>query len=173
MGHFSVTILTSTGSVLSDIQQTYNYEGFEALGYDLDQFTGPIPGTRAPDFALTKADGQAHQLLDFEADFLVLELGSITCPLFQSRRRSMVKTAAKAANADFAVLYVREAHPGTAIPAHHAIRQRAPHKLLLERCQLDQFASLWTLRDCQRFEEPDCFRGCLHASISKDFSFAR
>ena len=96
----------------------YNYEEFAAKDYDLDQFSGPKPGSKAPDFALGTPEGGTRTLLDFSADFLVLELGSLTCPLFQSRRTAMAKSAAQFPNAEFVVLYVREAHPGSAIPAH-------------------------------------------------------
>jgi hypothetical protein len=49
----------------------------------------------------------------------------------------------------------------------YSIRQCAFDKLHLKRSQLDQFASLWTLRDCQRFEEPDCFGGGFHEKIAR------
>ncbi len=56
----------------------YNYERFSADDYDLDKFDGPTVGEKAPDFTCTTIDNQSKQLLEFEGDFLVLELGSIT-----------------------------------------------------------------------------------------------
>lgn len=96
----------------------YNYDGFSAASYNLDQFHGPVLGAKAPDFELSTADGNKVKLLDFEGDFLVLELGSITCPLFQGRRDGMNDLVAQYPNISFGILYVREAHPGSNIKAH-------------------------------------------------------
>ncbi len=100
---------------------TYNYDGFDSRTYDLDRFSGPRPGTKAPDVVVERSDGTTHRILDFSGDFLVLEMGSRTCPLFQGRRKGMTKLRQKATNTSFAVLYVREAHPGDAIPAHQSL----------------------------------------------------
>jgi len=64
------------------------------------------------------ADGGTTRLLDFDGDFLVLEMGSLTCPLFQGRRPGMVGLDSRNDNVSFAILYVREAHPGDLISAH-------------------------------------------------------
>jgi hypothetical protein len=37
----------------------------------------------------------------------------------------------------------------------------------LKRSKLEQFASLWTLRDCPRLEEPDCFGGGFHEKLAR------
>lgn len=164
---------------------TYNYDSFKSDHYDLVTFRGPRPGMKAPDVMVQQVDGQPHRLLDFDADFLVLEMGSRTCPLFQGRRPGMAraerqmrggghsahvgdvpdtfadaipvansgaKTDAKTdaiadrfkgaspdVSADhaagretaapgqvqFAVLYVREAHPGSKMPAHKTMQDKA------------------------------------------------
>lgn len=96
----------------------YNYSEFKTEAYDLDQFRGPMPGQKAPDFTLHTADWIDQRLLDFDGNFLVLEMGSLTCPLFQGRRDGMAELMARFPNATFRVLYVREAHPGANIPAH-------------------------------------------------------
>ncbi|MDQ7071975.1 MAG: hypothetical protein Q9M48_14810 [Rhodobacterales bacterium] len=62
--------------------------------------------------------GETVELLDFEGAFLVLELGSITCPLFQGRRPAMTELVAQYPEAHFRVLYIREAHPGGHYGAH-------------------------------------------------------
>lgn len=102
----------------------YNYPGFSAEHYDLDNFDGPKPGQKAIDFQVTDLSGHSRKLLEFDGQFLVLELGSITCPLFQSRRGGMDKVAKKFPGIDFAVLYVREAHPGASIPSHDTMQQK-------------------------------------------------
>jgi hypothetical protein len=96
----------------------YLYNRFTSQAYDLDSFEGPEPGGKAPDGAVTLTDGATRQLLDFKGEFLVLELGSITCPLFQSRRNGMAALVRGNPDVDFAVLYVREAHPGDGIGQH-------------------------------------------------------
>ncbi len=96
----------------------YNYRKFSADRYDLDSYGGPRPGDKAPDFALHTVDGHSHKLLDFDGDFLVLETGSITCPLFQSRRKGMETLVKRYPETAFRILYVREAHPGQNRPQH-------------------------------------------------------
>lgn len=96
----------------------YNYSKFEASKYDLDTFRGPKLGQKAPDVTLETLDGSKQRLLDFKGDFLVLEMGSITCPLFQGRRKGMTNLVEKNPDTKFAILYVREAHPGSLRPKH-------------------------------------------------------
>lgn len=102
----------------------YNYDGFSSNSYDLDSFSGPELGTKAPDFLLTTVDNQTIGLLEFAGDFLVLELGSVTCPLFQGRREGMSDLVSKYPKLSFSVLYIREAHPGKNIPAHKTITDK-------------------------------------------------
>ncbi|MEM9561094.1 MAG: deiodinase-like protein [Actinomycetota bacterium] len=97
---------------------TYNYDEFSPSQYDFESADGPDVGDTAPDFTLSTSDGDQRNLLDFDGDFLVLELGSITCPLFQSRRPRMETLTTEFDNVDSVVLYVREAHPGVLIPTH-------------------------------------------------------
>ncbi len=96
----------------------YNYDSFSSDDYDFNTSTGPAVGQKAPDFELQTATGERRRLLDFDAELLVLELGSVTCPLFQTRRRTMQKLDAATDRVQSAILYVREAHPGASIPAH-------------------------------------------------------
>ncbi|HID67882.1 MAG TPA: hypothetical protein EYP31_06420 [Roseibacterium sp.] len=111
----------------------YNYDNFDARHYDLAQFRGPKPGTRAPDFDVVTPDGTATNVLNFDADFLVLEMGSLTCPLFQGRRKGMARLDAEFPDASFAILYVREAHPGEKIGAHRTIADKTSCAQRLER----------------------------------------
>lgn len=96
----------------------YNYDSFSSDDYEFDSSTGPAVGNKAPDFSITTSYGETRRLLDFEGDFLVLELGSITCPLFQSRRKIMSTLKAESGDVESVVLYVCEAHPGALIPSH-------------------------------------------------------
>lgn len=97
--------------------KSYNYDGFSTGDYEFDTEIGPGVGDKAPDFELTVAAGGVRNLLDFSGEFLVLEMGSITCPLFQSRR-GIMEPLSQVEGASAAVLYVREAHPGADIQSH-------------------------------------------------------
>ncbi|MCF6199825.1 MAG: redoxin domain-containing protein [Hyphomicrobiaceae bacterium] len=99
----------------------YNYDGFTSNSYNLDKFFGPEIGTKAQDFTLSTLEDEKVKLLEFSGEFLVLELGSITCPLFQGRREGMSDLVARFSNVSFSVLYIREAHPGSNVPAHKNI----------------------------------------------------
>lgn len=96
---------------------SYNYEEFSTGDYDFDTEVGPGVGDKAPDFELTTVNGETKSLLDFAGEFLVLEMGSITCPLYQSRR-GIMEPLARTEGVSSAVLYVREAHPGVNIQSH-------------------------------------------------------
>lgn len=101
----------------------YNYDEFSTDDYDFDTAFGPDVGDKAPDFALTTASGETKNLLDFSGAFLVLEMGSITCPLYQSRR-GIMETLTHIDGVSSAVLYVREAHPGANIQSHKSFEDK-------------------------------------------------
>lgn len=102
----------------------YNYDEFSSNTYNLDNFYGPEVGAKAQDFSLTNLDNENVSLLDFSGEFLVLEIGSITCPLFQGRREGMSNLVKRFSNVSFSVLYVREAHPGSNFPSHKSINEK-------------------------------------------------
>lgn len=102
---------------------SYNYDGFSTEDYDFNTEFGPDVGDKAPDFALTTASGETKNLLDFSGTFLVLEMGSITCPLYQSRR-GIMEPLAETDGASSAVIYVREAHPGANIQSHKSFEDK-------------------------------------------------
>lgn len=111
----------------------YNYAKFSADDYEFDDMGGPKVGEKALDFSLTTDTGARRNLLDFSGDFLVLELGSITCPLFQGRRKGMAGIEDEFERVTSVVLYVREAHPGAKIPKHESIEdKRSCAKVLRE-----------------------------------------
>lgn len=99
----------------------YNYNGFSTNQYNFNSFKGPAAGTKAPNFLLSTLGDNPTNLLDFSGDFLVLELGSISCPLFQGRREGMSDLVDRVPTVSFTVLYIREAHPGSNIPSHERL----------------------------------------------------
>ena len=68
----------------------------------------------------------------FDGEFLVLEMASITCPLFQSRRDSMATLVTRYPKVAFAILYVREAHPGALRPEHTSDADKRRNALALK-----------------------------------------
>jgi peroxiredoxin len=106
----------------------YNYEAFtkDLLAKDvlLDQFTGPEPGERAPDFTLQTLDGEEISLHDYRRDAnVVLTLGSATCPFTAASIGGLGELYEKYKGQDVAFLfvYVREAHPGERLPSHKSM----------------------------------------------------
>jgi hypothetical protein len=82
-------------------------------------------GEPAPDFTATRLDGSQVKLSDFRGKAVVLETGSVTCPMYISRVEPMNALAFRFPDVVFLVLYVREAHPGQRIGAHRDAAQKA------------------------------------------------
>lgn len=111
----------------------YNYERFtrKILTSDLMASRafgrGPKPGVRAPDFELRTLEGDRLRLSAFRGEKnVVLTFGSATCPMTAGSIRGMSDVAKKFSpqEADFFLVYVREAHPGDGIPAHKSMADK-------------------------------------------------
>ena len=98
----------------------YNYDSFDAKHYELLDFKGPRVGDVAPDFMARRLDGQEVRLSDYHGPITVLEMGSITCPIYQTRLKGMHDVASEFPDCQFLVLYVREAHPGANVCQHES-----------------------------------------------------
>jgi len=96
----------------------YNYPHFGRKEYNLEQFSGPRIGEKAPNFEATALNGKQVHLNDFQGRTVVLESGSITCPATAGTTPSMQELVEKYHDIAFLLLYVREAHPGKKIPEH-------------------------------------------------------
>jgi peroxiredoxin len=90
----------------------YNYERYRMSNYDLSRFDGPKAGEDLIDFKLTALDGRDVSLSDYKGKWLVLETGSLTCPMFVKNIDPLRDVKAKYPDVEFLVIYVREAHPG-------------------------------------------------------------
>lgn len=137
----------------------YNYAEFSSKSYDFSTFDGPSPGQKAPDLSvatlsLANLGGDPKRILDFDGDFLVLEMGSATCPLYQGRRAKMEPLQHLFPEMTFAVLYVREAHPGAIRCKHHDMGQK-----------IDRAASLHTDDGESRDIWIDDIEGSVHAAF--------
>jgi len=99
----------------------YNYRRFAAHEYDYDNFEGLGKSQRFRDAEVYTLDGDKVRVSDFLDKPLVLETGSMTCPMYAKSAGPMQDYAARYPDLNFVVLYVREAHPGERIPAHATI----------------------------------------------------
>ena len=107
---------------------SYNYDSFDAVRDEQEVAEwlrlGPAAGTLAPDFELSGLDGGRVRLSALRGHPVVIEFGSYTCPIFASRAAEMETLAADFRQADFLVIYVREAHPGELRPPHHSFAEK-------------------------------------------------
>jgi peroxiredoxin len=140
----------------------YNYGHFSReLFHDLAQtsFSGPAPGERAPDFKATTLDGETIRLSDFaKKKNVLLIFGSATCPMTAASLGGIneLYDRFRGDDIEFLFIYVREAHPGEIIPAHHTVREK------MEAARL--------LRDEEDMNMPivvDDLRGSIHRKYSQ------
>lgn len=114
---------------------TYNYRRFTPEEYEFSAFTGLAAGDRFVDAELRTLDGGTARISDFLDKPLVLETGSLTCPMYAQSAPPMQGMVTRFPDLNFVVLYVREAHPGERTPQHAtqdakmdaAIRSKSRH----------------------------------------------
>ena len=111
----------------------YNYNKFDRHQYDLTEFSGPSIGDPAPDFSALLLDGGNVRLSDYRNSLTVLEMGSITCPIYQTRLNGMNQLTHEFPDVQFLVLYVREAHPGERIGKHRNLEEKKARATELEQ----------------------------------------
>ncbi|MFV1990852.1 MAG: deiodinase-like protein [Acidimicrobiales bacterium] len=102
----------------------YNYERYEPSVYDFLNFVGPKVGEKVPDLKFTDLNGNVVALTSFRGRQVVLESGSLTCPMYAKDVTKMHDVAERHPDIAFVVMYVREAHPGSAIPAHKTLEDK-------------------------------------------------
>ncbi len=105
-------------------QREYNYAHFSLQQYKPERPSGPQVGQPAPDFAAQTLSGERVHLADFKGQIVVLETGSMTCPVYVGKITRMQQLVSRHPEARFLVLYVREAHPGGRIPQHTSLKQK-------------------------------------------------
>ncbi|PSH03329.1 MAG: hypothetical protein CXZ00_12690 [Acidobacteria bacterium] len=127
----------------------YNYERFrrEMLQNDSDDRWGraPEPGDEAPDFELRSLSGEFVKLSDFKnSRNVVLTFGSATCPRTAASIGGLRSLAHEfpISEVEFLFIYVREAHPGSQIPAHHSIEDKVRAATLLRHQEEIEFPVL-------------------------------
>ncbi len=111
---------------------TYNYEAFESEYYDFLDFPGPAVGEPMPALTFTNLAGGTVELASYRGKRVLLETGSITCPMYVKDVKKMQAVVAAHPDVVFVVMYVREAHPGKSIPAHGDAAMKAACAARLE-----------------------------------------
>jgi hypothetical protein len=106
------------------MRHDYNYRHFNAGWRTLTAFPGPRAGELARDFVVYTTDGEVVALSDFRGQWLVVETGSLTCPMFARNVKPMNALAKKHSDVTFLVLYVRETHPGSKIGPHRDLAEK-------------------------------------------------
>jgi len=116
----------------------YNYQHFEPNLYDFKNFKGPKAGEKYIDFEAQTLNGKIVSLSNFMDKPIVLDTGSITCPMYASTKAPMNLLQEKYPNVHFLLLYVREAHPGGKTKEISSINEeisnaKSTHKLYNEK----------------------------------------
>lgn len=93
-------------------ESSYNYKHFNPKDYNFKNFKGPKAGENFIDFEATTLDGNTVKLSDFLDKTIVLDTGSITCPMYANTKEPMNLLQEQFPDIHFLLLYVREAHPG-------------------------------------------------------------
>ena len=116
-----------SGLQLDNLRSAYNYEHFNIATFERElanQHRMSRPGDRVPDITLLDLSGQKVSLKDYLGKEVVLETGSISCPLFIHNMREMQDLAQLYPEKVFLVLYVRETFPGGRIHSHHYLADK-------------------------------------------------
>ena len=102
----------------SSVATNYNYDRFRPVFYDLAAFDGPAVGQPMPELRLWTVEGETRLLSEYAGRTVVLETGSVTCPMYAKGVQAMNQLADQHPDVIFITLYVREAHPGERIGPH-------------------------------------------------------
>jgi len=132
----------------------YNYEQFTPNSYDFTTQTGIKIGDRLPELTLQNVEGVPIQLSSYLGKILVLETGSLTCPLYVGKIKKMALVAKKYPHVEFLLIYIREAHPGRKINAHGTSKSKLRNANRLQQDEPENRSVL-----------VDDLQGTLHAAL--------
>ena len=68
---------------------TYNYQNFNPKDYNFGEFIGPKAGEQFIDFQATTLEGKVVSLSEYLDKPIVLETGSVTCPMYANTTKAM------------------------------------------------------------------------------------
>jgi len=104
---------------------TYSYDRFRPSNYEPGTFAGPKAGdTMSYDYTFSDLDGAPVALRDYEEKWLVVESGSLTCPMYVKNVKPFVDVRAKHPDVEWLVIYIREAHPGNKLKQPTSIAEK-------------------------------------------------
>jgi hypothetical protein len=119
------------------------YSDYNYLHFDRDAYVNANPRRRV----VAGAEALPHTVYDLQANEVslatlwrerpvVIEFGSVSCPVFDGQISPMEKLARDyKGQADFYVLYTREAHPGQNYPPHRNLDQKISYARDLQRIE--------------------------------------
>lgn len=118
-----------TEPTTSNTDRDYNYQQFRFWPAREGIQRSVTAGEEATDTTVYTLNGDAVQLSTLWHDRpLVIEFGSITCPIFAAKVNAMDELARRYDGAvDFYVVYTREAHPGQRYHRHTSFEQKCQH----------------------------------------------
>ena len=102
----------------------YNYRHFSAAYFECEKFEAPEMGHKLPDISFYSLDGSTTRLSDLTGKKIILEIASLTSPVFFENLDKMEKLSNIFWDYDFCIVYVREEHPGKKIPHHQTLEQK-------------------------------------------------
>lgn len=125
-----------------------NYAHFHPDTTDLQNFGGPAAGDIMGALMAERAeDGSQWHLSDHQGQWVVIETGCLTCPMYNAEIERMNALAQDYPDICFIMLYVREAHPGQNLPGLCSLddkrargKQVAAHKLENRTVLVDDLA---------------------------------
>lgn len=130
----------------------YNYDRFRYSHYAGKIERDVDAGDEAVDATLHTLDGGSVELSELWSERpVVLEFGSVTCPIFVKKISEMDALARKYDEVDFYVVYVREAHPGENYTAHESLDEK-----------IENARDLRELDDVERTVLVDDVEGTMH-----------
>lgn len=111
---------------MSDTEEDpYNYRHFDPEHYDVEfPLPGPSAGEPLPDATLRTPEGETVSLSDYRGRWVVLETGSLTCPMYARGVDAADELRREYPDVVFLMLYVREAHPGERVGAHGTVSRK-------------------------------------------------
>jgi len=118
--------------------EEYNYQHFNPKDYNFSIFEGPKAGEKFIDFQALTLDGKLVSLSDYLDKPIVLETGSITCPMYANTTKTMNQFKKQYPNIHFLLLYIREAHPGSRTKSLQTIEEKIEHAKLTHKYYNEQ-----------------------------------
>ncbi len=119
------------------LAQRYNYERFSPRNFSNFNFKEIKVGDGFPNLVLLDSSGKDRYLESFKSPLLI-QCGSLTCPLFRQQNDRMRILANKFPKVQFIVLYVRETNPGSLIPQHRTLAEKITRAEKLQRLSGDE-----------------------------------